>query len=85
VRKCSDGLVVRRGLEGIGGGVGDSISLPLKLVVLLNDISFDKVLIIDEPGKHLDVDRVPKFAKFLREISKRLGVQIIMSSHHQCM
>lgn len=85
IRKCPDGLVVRRGLQGIGGGVADSISLPLKLIVLLNDKDCDKILIVDQPGKHLDLDRVPKFASFLKKISDELNVQIIMSSHHQGM
>lgn len=85
VRKCSDGMVVRRTIDGIGGGVADTVSLPLKLIVLMNDSEFDKVLIADEPGKHLDTTRIVKFAKFLQEVSKKLGVQIIMSSHHACM
>ncbi len=85
VRRCPDGLVVQRDIDGFGGGVADSISLPLKVVVLLNDDSIAKVLIADEPGKHLDQGRVEKFAKFLKVISNRLGIQIIMSSHHVCM
>ena len=82
VRKCKDGMLIKRDLQGIGGGVADSISLPLKLIVLLNDKEFDKILITDEPGKHLDLDRVPKFVKFIKTISEQLDVQIIMSSHH---
>lgn len=85
VRKCKDGLVVRRGIQGIGGGVADSISLPLKLIVLLNDKEYEKILITDEPGKHLDLQRVPKFANFIKRISEQLGVQVIMSSHHEVM
>lgn len=85
IRKCEDGLVVRRQIDGIGGGVADAISLPLKLIVLLNDNSLDNVLVIDEPGKHLSVNHVPRFARFLKTISKKLNVQIIMSSHHTCM
>lgn len=83
VRRCKDGMLIKRDLEGIGGGVADSISLPLKLIVLLNDKTFEKILIADEPGKHLDIDRVPKFVKFIKSISKDLGVQVIMSSHHE--
>lgn len=85
VRKCKDGLVVRRGIQGIGGGVADSISLPLKLIVLLNDKEYEKILITDEPGKHLDLQRVPKFANFVKRISEQLCVQVIMSSHHEVM
>lgn len=85
LRKCEDGLVVKRQIDGIGGGVADAISLPLKLIVLLNDSTLDRIFVIDEPGKHLSVNHVPKFAHFLRTISKKLGIQIIMSSHHTCM
>lgn len=85
VRKCDDGICVKREIDGIGGGVADTVSLPLKLIVLLNDGEFDRVLVADEPGKHLDTTRVLKFAKLLRDISHRLGIQIIMSSHHAIM
>lgn len=83
--KCEDGLVVKRQIDGIGGGVADSISLPLKLMVLLNEKKLDRILVVDEPGKHLSVNHVPKFARFLQNVSHRLGVQIIMSSHHANM
>lgn len=85
VRKCKDGMVVKRGIQGIGGGVADSISLPLKLIVLLNDKQFDKILVTDQPGKHLDLQRVPRFANFIKRISEQLGIQVIMSSHHEVM
>lgn len=84
-RKCNDGMVIKRGIDGIGGGVADTVSLPLKLIVLLNDGEFDRVLITDEPGKHLDTTRIVKFAKFIQLISHQLNVQIIMSSHHAIM
>jgi hypothetical protein len=85
VRKCADGMVVKRQIDGFGGGVADTIALPLKLIVLLNDDECDKVLVTDEPGKHLDTTRVAKFAKFVQTISHKLGVQIIMSSHWDVM
>lgn len=85
IRKCEDGLSVKRQIDGIGGGVADSISLPLKLIVLLNDTDLDRVLILDEPGKCLSINHVPRFANFLQTISRKLNVQIIMSSHHTCM
>ena len=85
VRKCADGMVVKRQIDGFGGGVADTIALPLKLIVLMNDDQFDKVLVTDEPGKHLDTSRVEKFAKFIQTVSHKLGVQIIMSSHWDVM
>lgn len=81
VRKCDDGIVVKRKIDGIGGGVADTMAFPLKLIVLLNDGGFDKVLVTDEPGKHLDIRRVRSFFEFVKEVSHRLGVQIIVSSH----
>ena len=85
VRKCADGMVIKRQIDGFGGGVADTIALPLKLIVLMNDDEFDKVLVTDEPGKHLDTSRVGKFAKFIQTVSHKLGVQIIMSSHWDVM
>lgn len=85
IRNCEDGLKVRRQIDGIGGGVADSISLPLKLIVLINDSDLERILVLDEPGKHLSINHVPKFAHFIQTISKKLGIQIIMVSHHQCM
>lgn len=85
IRKCDDGMVIRRTIDGIGGGVADTVALPLKLIVLMNDNEFDKVLIVDEPGKHLDTTRVVYFAEFLQNIAEKLNMQIIMSSHHDCM
>ena len=84
VRKCADGMVVKRQIDGFGGGVADTIALPLKLIVLMND-DYDKVLVTDEPGKHLDTSRVAKFAKFFHTVSHQLGVQVIMSSHWEVM
>lgn len=78
-------MIIKRGIEGIGGGVADTVSLPLKLIVLLNDNEFENILITDEPGKHLDSNRVVKFAKFIKLISHKLNIQIIMNSHHEIM
>lgn len=85
IRDCEDGMKIKRQIDGIGGGVADAISLPLKLMVLLNDGGLDRVFVVDEPGKHLSANHVPRFARFLQSVAKRLGVQVIMSSHHACM
>jgi len=75
---------LQRDMDGYGGGVADTICLPLKLLVMVASQSCDKVLIADEPGKHLDVNRVEKFFEFLKELSDKLGVQLIVNSHHPC-
>lgn len=77
------GDIVRK-QGGFGGGVSDVISLPLKLLVLLALQTNDKVLIADEPGKHMD-ERVDKFGYFLRNVCDKLGVQLIVLTHHQCL
>lgn len=77
------GDIVRK-QGGFGGGVSDVISLPLKLLVLLALQTNDKILIADEPGKHMD-ERVDKFGYFLRNVCDKLGVQLIVLTHHQCL
>ena len=74
------GDVVRK-QDGFGGGVSDVISLPLKLLVLIALKDNAKVLIADEPGKHMD-QRIDKFGYFLKQVSSKLGVQLIILTHH---
>jgi len=83
VKHTDIGDVVRK-QDGIGGGVSDVISLPLKLLVLMALQKNAKVLIADEPGKHMD-DRVDKFGFFLKNVSEKLGIQIIILTHFQSM
>lgn len=83
VKHTEDGDIVRK-QDGIGGGVSDVISLPLKLLVLMALNKNDKILIADEPGKHMD-DRVDKFGFFLKSVSEKLGVQIIILTHFASM
>jgi len=73
---------IRRELDGFGGGVADIISFPLKLRVLLSAKGADRVLLTDEPGKHIDLDRIELFGEFLQKAANELGVQIIICSHH---
>ena len=76
---------VKRGMDGFGGGVSDVISVPLRLLVLLASRQTDKVCVLDEAYKHLDLDRVDKAAAFVSEIAARLGIQIVLCSHHEAM
>ena len=77
------GDIVRK-QGGFGGGVSDVISLPLKLLVLLALQTNDKILIADEPGKHMD-ERVDKFGYFLKNVCDKLGVQMIVLTHHESL
>lgn len=76
---------IKRTMDGIGGGVSDTISVPLRLLVLLASRQTDRVCILDEAYKHVDLERVERVAKFVSDISHKLGIQIIMASHHEAM
>ena len=76
---------VRRTMDGFGGGVSDTISIPLRLLVLLGCRKTDMVCVLDEAYKHIGNDQVESVASFLSEISKMLGFQIIFCSHHEAM
>jgi len=84
VRDIPEGQV-RRSIDGIGGGVSDTISVPLRLLVLLASRDTDRVCILDECYKHMDVDRIERVAQFLHDIAAKLGIQVVMSSHHEIM
>lgn len=79
-RKTTEGTV-ERGIEGVGGGVADTVSLPLRLMVLAGTDT-DKVAVLDECWKHLDVNRIGSVGKLLKNISAGMGMQIIFATHH---
>lgn len=74
---------VRRDMGGFGGGVADTISVPLRLMVLIGSKQTDKVCVLDECWKHMDLERIELVGKFLRLLADKLGMQIIMCSHHE--
>jgi Fe-S cluster assembly ATPase SufC len=74
---------VRRDMGGFGGGVADTISVPMRLMVLMGSKQTDKVCVLDECWKHIDTERVELVGKFLRLLAERLGMQIILCSHHE--
>lgn len=74
---------VRRDMSGFGGGMADTISVPLRLMVLMGSKQTDKVCVLDECWKHMDLERVELVGKFLRLLSDRLGMQIVICSHHE--
>ena len=73
---------VRRDLNGYGGGVADTISVPLRLMVLVGSKKTDKVCVLDECWKHIDANRIELVGKFVRALSEQLGVQVIFCTHH---
>jgi DNA repair exonuclease SbcCD ATPase subunit len=67
-------------MDGTGGGVVDIVSLALRLVSWTFS-GTSHVLILDEPMKWLSVDLRPIAGEMLRELSKKLGIQIILVTH----
>ena len=73
-------------LSSTGGGVVDTVGFALR--VSLWNLAIEKtkaVLVLDEPFKFLSQNLVPVAAQMLQEISKKLGMQIIMVTHMEPM
>lgn len=62
------------------GGIADIISLGLRLAVW-NIGNTRNTLCLDESLKWLSADLQPRAAEVLKEISSKLGIQILMPSH----
>ena len=73
---------VRRDMGGFGGGVADTISVPLRLMVLVGSRQTDKVCVLDECWKHIDVGRIDLVGQFLRALAEKLGMQVVFCTHH---
>lgn len=80
IKKTANGDVSRN-MSGFGGGVADAISVPLRLLVLLGSKQTERVCVLDECYKHVSKERIQNVAEFLKDISDKLGVQLIMSTH----
>jgi DNA repair exonuclease SbcCD ATPase subunit len=69
-------------LDASGGGVVDVASFALRVASWsMQKPQSDNVLILDEPFKNLSADLLPRAGEMLKQISERLGLQIIMVTH----
>ncbi len=69
-------------LGAAGGGVVDLASFALRLsCLLLSRPSKRKLLVLDEPMKHLSSDHTSKIRELLLALAKDTGVQIVMVTH----
>lgn len=65
-----------------GGGVVDVAAMALRLsAILLTKPLARRVVVMDEPLKHLSKDNAPLIAKMLQVLAKDLDLQIIMTTH----
>ncbi|MFH1731577.1 MAG: hypothetical protein ABIF82_07990 [Planctomycetota bacterium] len=67
-------------LASSGGGAIDVASLALSASFLILE-GKDLVLVLDEPLKYLSRDLQPKAAEMIRQMSEKLNVQFIITSH----
>lgn len=84
VRRTKAGEI-KRDMNGFGGGVADCVSVPMRQMVLLGSKSTDRVCVLDEPYKHVDLERIELVSEFLKEVCDKLSVQVLMCSHHEAM
>lgn len=82
VRDTPQGEVRRDPINGAGGGICDTISVPLRLMVLFGSKKTDKVCILDECWKHIDGNRIDLVGKFLRALAEQLKMQVMFATHH---
>jgi DNA repair ATPase RecN len=73
--------IVWRSLADVGGGVVDLVAFGLRLSILAMSVGVRPVLIVDEPFRHVSTDRMPDLSRVVRQLSTRLGVQIVAISH----
>lgn len=67
-----------------GGGVLDVASFALRLACLMmSKPKLRRVLILDEPFKHLSKNYRPRVRTLLEELSEELKVQIVMVTHDE--
>lgn len=70
------------GMDSVGGGVADVVSFALRVSILARyRPGLRRVLVADEPFKHVSETYLPRVAVMLRELSRSAGVQLIIVSH----
>lgn len=69
-------------LNSFGGGMADIITFPLRVSLLMKwSPSLAKVLIMDETFKAVDVTNKELLGEFIRQLSEKLDMQIILVTH----
>lgn len=69
-------------LESCGGGIADLVSFALRVSLLVKwSPSLSRVLILDESFKFVSVQDQELLAEFVRGLSERLNLQMILVTH----
>lgn len=68
-------------LEARGGGLVAVVGFLLRLVILLLSKPKNKLLVLDEVFAHVSAEYLDKVAEFLKQVTDKTDVQIIMVTH----
>lgn len=70
-------------LQARGGGVVDIIAIAMQLAIaqIHDNPKIQGPILMDEPGKHVDMENAVRLAMFVSEMSKVFGRQIGMVTH----
>lgn len=78
----ADGTQIDTGLlDARGGGLVSVVGFLLRLVTLLLSKQPSPILFLDETFSHVSAEYLDRVAEFLRELTDRTKVQIIMVTH----
>jgi len=83
VKKQYGDYAVKRDMSGHGGGISDSISIPLRVLILKGSQDVGDILFLDEAYKHVDTSISENVGLFLRQLCEKMQMQIIMLSHNE--
>jgi len=68
--------------EELGGGVIDVVSFTLKVTMwAISDPQVDNTLVLDEPLRNLDSERLTKMGMIIKKLSDSLGIQFLIVTH----
>jgi len=68
-------------LESRGHGIADVLCFALRVSILCLKADARKVILLDEPFKQVSADYRKRVIDFVKEVSRRTGIQIIMVTH----
>lgn len=74
---------VKRGVEGFGGGVWDTVATAFRILVISLVDDVDNFLWLDENFKQADREMILRVGELLSMIAKKMGMQIVFNTHHQ--
>lgn len=82
-RKIGSEMIEVNLVDDDAGGLVDVVSFLLRLAMLVSvSPPPRKFLMLDEPFKHLSAEYCPLVADMMAQLSERLGIQILMTTHN---